>query len=143
VDNNISALSSGGFTQLGGTVDLVAPGDLNWALCDPDPAQYSSCTNLQGDAASPIELQGGTSESSPLTAGAAADVYADVEVANPPAGTWTAVFFTEQDSATPGGVGTSGTFNGMPACTGTVRATRSPPPRCGSRPAAGPRPTSS
>ena len=36
--------------------------------------------------------------------------YAHVEVANPPPGRWTAVFFTEKDGATPGGVGTSGTI---------------------------------
>jgi len=73
VDNNISDLSSGGYTQAGNTVDLVAPGDLNWALCDANKAQFADCTN-ENDAASPIELSGGTSESSPLTAAAAADV---------------------------------------------------------------------
>ncbi len=73
VDNNISSLSSGGVDEAGSTVDLVAPGDLNWALCDADTALYADCTNLNG-AGSPIELTGGTSESSPLTAGAAADV---------------------------------------------------------------------
>jgi Subtilase family len=73
VDNNISSLSSGGVSQAGGTVDLVAPGDLNWALCDTDITLYSDCTNENG-AGSPIQLSGGTSESSPLTAGAAADV---------------------------------------------------------------------
>lgn len=73
LDNNISSLSSGGFTQSGGnTVDLVAPGDLNWALCSTSP-QFADCTNENG-APSPIELSGGTSESAPLTAGAAADV---------------------------------------------------------------------
>lgn len=67
IDNNISALSSGGFTQSGTTLDLVAPGDLNDALC--------STSNLYSDCAGQnVELSGGTSESSPLTAGAAADV---------------------------------------------------------------------
>ena len=67
VDDNISALSSGGVAQDGKTVDLVAPGDLNWALCSASPA-YQDCAGL------PFQLTGGTSESSPLTAGAAADV---------------------------------------------------------------------
>jgi hypothetical protein len=73
VDNNISDLSSGGFTQAGNTVDLVAPGDLNFALCTANTSLYADCTNEQ-QTASNIELSGGTSESSPLTAGAAADV---------------------------------------------------------------------
>jgi hypothetical protein len=75
LDNNISGISSGGFAQDGKTVDLVAPGDLNWALCDADTTLYSGCTNYQTPAVgSPIQLTGGTSESAPLTAGAAADV---------------------------------------------------------------------
>ena len=66
IDNNISSLSSGGFAQSGGnTVDLVAPGDLNWMDCSTDPLY--PCSGA-------IQLEGGTSESSPLTAGAAADV---------------------------------------------------------------------
>jgi hypothetical protein len=71
IDNNISGLSSGGFAQDGSTVDVVAPGDLNWALCTPDPAKYAACTNFAGQAAS-VELTGGTSEAAPLTAGVAA-----------------------------------------------------------------------
>ena len=70
VNNNISTLSSGGFTQAGNTVDLVAPGDLNWVLCS---TMYTACTSDTG-APSPIEQSGGTSESAPLTAAAAADV---------------------------------------------------------------------
>jgi hypothetical protein len=35
--------------------------------------------------------------------------YAEVEVASPPAGRWTALFFTEQNGATKGGKGTKGT----------------------------------
>jgi hypothetical protein len=70
-DDQISALSSGGYTQTGGTVDLVAPGEANWALCSTDVAMYADCTNYNGQP-SPIEAFGGTSEAAPLTAGAAA-----------------------------------------------------------------------
>jgi subtilisin family serine protease len=71
LNNNISGLSSAGFTQAGNTVDVVAPGDLNWALCTPDPARYAACTDFSGNPAS-VELSGGTSEAAPLTAGVAA-----------------------------------------------------------------------
>ena len=73
VDDNISSLSSGGFNQNGRTLDLVAPGDLNWALCGTDVSIFDECTDDNGNP-SPIQMFGGTSESSPLTAGAAADV---------------------------------------------------------------------
>lgn len=74
INNNIASFSSSGFAQSGGnTVNLVAPGDSNWALCSPNVAIYKLCTNENGGA-SPIQVFGGTSESSPLTAGAAADV---------------------------------------------------------------------
>jgi hypothetical protein len=68
LDNNISALSSGGFGQDGKTVDLVAPGDLGWALCSSNLKMYSGCEQMN------LQLFGGTSESAPLTSGAAADV---------------------------------------------------------------------
>ena len=64
INNNISSISSGGYSQSGGnTVNLVAPGDLNWIACDS-----ATCGPQQ------MFQEGGTSESSPLTAGAAADV---------------------------------------------------------------------
>jgi hypothetical protein len=71
LSDNISSLSSGGFDQAGGTVDVVAPGELNWVLCTPNLAQYSECSSLAGNAAPVIQF-GGTSESAPLTAGVAA-----------------------------------------------------------------------
>jgi hypothetical protein len=70
-NNNISAVSSGGITQLGRAPDLAAPGDNGWALCTPDLNLYEECTDDNGNP-SPIQHFGGTSQSSPLTAGAAA-----------------------------------------------------------------------
>jgi hypothetical protein len=69
--NAISALSSSGFTQPGRTIDLLAPGDLGWALCSTNTDVYLDCTDNKGDP-SPIQQFGGTSQSAPLTAGAAA-----------------------------------------------------------------------
>ena len=71
LSDNISPLSSSGFTQSGRTIDLIAPGDLDWAACSTDQAVYGGCAAFTG-APSPVEESGGTSESSPLTAGAAA-----------------------------------------------------------------------
>ena len=71
LSDNISGLSSGGFAESGPTDDLVAPGDLSFAACTPKPKMYSDCTNLAYKAF-PVEFSGGTSESSPLTAGTAA-----------------------------------------------------------------------
>jgi Subtilase family len=86
VDDNISSASSGGFAQDGSTLDLVAPGDQNWALCSTDTAMYTECTSFD-NTSTPIEEAGGTSEASPLTAGAAADViqaYAQTHGGNDP-----------------------------------------------------------
>lgn len=73
INNNISSLSSGGFSQAGGTVDLVAPGDLGWSECSSNNAIYQLCTDANGQP-SGLQLFGGTSQSAPLTSGAAADV---------------------------------------------------------------------
>lgn len=71
LNDNISSLSSGGFSQTGATVSLVAPGDLGYASCSTNTAIFTECTNFVRQP-SPIEESGGTSMSSPLTAGAAA-----------------------------------------------------------------------
>lgn len=70
IDDNISPLSSGGYFQQGGTIDLVAPGDAGFASCEAS-AEFAGCTNFL-NASSNIEESGGTSQSAPLTAGAAA-----------------------------------------------------------------------
>ena len=71
VSDNVSALSSGGISQGGQVPDLVAPGEADWALCSTDTAIYTECLNYNGKP-TPILLFGGTSEASPVTAGAAA-----------------------------------------------------------------------
>jgi hypothetical protein len=70
INDNIAAFSSSGFGQRGGTVDLVAPGDGDWALCTPVP-RYSSCTSLAGHP-SRVERFSGTSQAAPFTTAVAA-----------------------------------------------------------------------
>jgi subtilisin family serine protease len=71
IDDNISGLSSGGFDQSGRTLDVVAPGDLNWTVCTANGNLYGDCTDFAGNPAN-FQLEGGTSEAAPLTAGVAA-----------------------------------------------------------------------
>jgi len=74
ISGNNSAFSSGGFSMSGPRVpDTVAPGESGWALCSTNTALFTECTNnVTPPGSTPIEVFGGTSESSPLTAGAAA-----------------------------------------------------------------------
>jgi hypothetical protein len=72
ISNNISSLSSGGFSQSGPyTPDVVAPGEDGWALCSTNPALFTDCISFAGTP-TPIQAFGGTSESAPLTSGEAA-----------------------------------------------------------------------
>ncbi len=52
--------------------DLIAPGDLNWAACSTDTSTYTDCENAIGGSSIGLVDFGGTSESTPLTAGTAA-----------------------------------------------------------------------
>jgi hypothetical protein len=70
LNDNIASSSSGGFTEHGRTVDLVAPGTANWAACSPS-VSYTGCVNLHGGSTD-LQVFGGTAEASSLTAGAAA-----------------------------------------------------------------------
>src|SRR4051794_5408597 len=76
LSDNISSIGGGGFGQDAQSVDVVAPGESDWALCTPNPAIYQECTDYKGEPGkgAPASLQqfGGTSQATPLTAGTAA-----------------------------------------------------------------------
>jgi len=76
LNDNVSSISGGGFSQNADTPDVSAPGEADWALCSPNPAIYQECTDFKGNPGqgAPASLQqfGGVSQSTPLTAGAAA-----------------------------------------------------------------------
>lgn len=59
-NNNLSSLSSGGFTQGQKGPNLIAPGDLNWVSANPAAGVFGA------------EISGGTSEAAPLTSAVAA-----------------------------------------------------------------------
>ncbi len=63
VSDNISSLSSGGATEEARSIDVVAPGDLDWVACQGDKPACGS---------GKIVVSGGTSESGPLAAAVAA-----------------------------------------------------------------------
>jgi subtilase family protein len=71
LNNNISSFSSAGFAQDATTLDAVAPGELNWALCSTNTKMFFECVNYAGKP-TPVQATGGTSESAPLAAGTAA-----------------------------------------------------------------------
>jgi hypothetical protein len=72
IDNQVSTLSSSGFTTSMRTPDIIAPGDLNWASCSTDTTTYTECANDQGGSGLGLEIFGGTSEAAPLTSATAA-----------------------------------------------------------------------
>ena len=71
VSGNISSLSSGGATEAARSISLVAPGDLDWAICTASPQLAADCTNAAGQP-SGLTQSGGTSEAGPLVAAVAA-----------------------------------------------------------------------
>ena len=76
LSDNISSIGGGGFGQDAQSVDVVAPGEADWALCTPNPAIYTECPDFKAEPGkgAPASLQqfGGTSQATPLTAGTAA-----------------------------------------------------------------------
>jgi subtilase family protein/peptidase inhibitor I9 len=71
LSNQISSISTSGVDQGNHNLDLVAPGEVGWALCSPNIAVFTECVDFAGKG-SGLQQFGGTSESAPLIAGAAA-----------------------------------------------------------------------
>jgi Subtilase family len=72
LSNEVSTLSSSGVTEDRRVPDIIAPGDGNWSSCSTDTSTYTECANPFGGSNIGLEEFGGTSESTPLTAGVAA-----------------------------------------------------------------------
>ncbi len=76
VSDNISSLSSGGSTEQGRSIDVVAPGDLDWIACTG-----ADCHSAAGKQPG-IQLEGGTSEAGPIAAAVAALVIQSYRAAH-------------------------------------------------------------
>ena len=76
VSDNISSLSSGGSTEQGRSIDVVAPGDLDWIACTG-----ADCHSAAGKQPG-ILLEGGTSEAGPIAAAVAALVIQSYRAAH-------------------------------------------------------------
>lgn len=74
LSDNISALSSSGYTESGASINLVAPGEVNWALCSTNYKHFTGCKDTFNGVDNGLQAFGGTSEASPLVAAGAADV---------------------------------------------------------------------
>jgi subtilisin family serine protease len=72
LSNEVSTLSSSGVTEDRRAPAIIAPGDGNWSSCSTDTSAYPDCANPFGGSDIGLEEFGGTSESTPLTAGVAA-----------------------------------------------------------------------
>jgi hypothetical protein len=120
-DSNISALSSAGITQDGRTIDVSAPGEADWAVCD-NSGNFVGCTSFGNPNHQFVNIQafGGTSQSSPITAGVAALVIQAYRQTHngdspTPAVVKTIITSTAQDLGMPGEDQGSGLINARAA----------------------------